>query len=191
MGEQSRRVWTPETYRYYVRSAIAAVSSATHPVLRSFASWLEHDRNLVLGTVCVRVESARWFVEAACKRARATGVRALRSLTARHVESFIVAYAKSHGPAARRSMQAAMRLLLTFAASPGWVDDRLASAVPSMRSYRLAGVPRAMPERELGQLLEAMRTERVSARDEAIVWLFASYGIRRGHVSALRLRDID
>ena len=191
MGVQSRRVWTPASYRYYVRNAIAAMPSATHSVLRSFAFWLEHDRHLVLATVCVRVESARWFVEAACRSTRATGVRALRSLTASRVESFFVSYAKTHGPAARRSMQAAMRLLLTFAASRGWVDDRLASAVPSMRSYRLAGVPRAMPERELGQLLEAMRTGRVSARDQAIIWLFASYGIRRGHVSALRLRDID
>jgi integrase len=156
-----------------------------------FALWLEHDRGLVLGTIVVRIQSVRWFVESVCARARTSGARALRSVTARRVEDFFIDYVKANGPVARRSMQAAMRLLLKFAASRGWVEEGLAAAVPSLRRYRLAGVPRALPEEELQSLLEAIRTGIASARDQAIVWLLVCYGVRRGQVSALRLDDID
>lgn len=184
--------WMPvETDRRYVRNAIMAAHPLARSVLRSFARWLERDRGLVLGTIVVRIQSARRFVDAACARRRMSGVRALRSLTARYVEDFFVKYVKVSGPVARRSMQSAMRLLLKFAASQRWVDDGLAAAVPSLRRYRLAGIPRALPEAELHQLLEATRIKVASVRDQTIVWLLVCYGVRRGQVSALRFEDID
>lgn len=192
MRMKSRRVWTPaETERDHIRNAITAAAPRTRSVLRSFARWLEHDRCLVLGSIVVRIQSVRRFVEAACTSRRTSGARALRALTARHVEDFFIQYVRVSGPVARRSMQAAMRLLLKFAASRRWVDDGLAAAVPSLRRYRLAGIPRALPETELHRLLEAMGTKVASARDQAIVWLLACYGVRRGQVSALRLEDVD
>jgi hypothetical protein len=156
-----------------------AASSPTRSVLRSFALWLEHDRGLAPGTVVLRIQSVRWFVESVCARERASGALALRSVTARFVEGFFIKYVKTHGPVARRSMQAAMRLLLKFAASRGWVDEGLAAAVPSLRRYRLSETPRAVPEKELQSLLEATRSGDASARDEAIVWLLVCYGVRR------------
>lgn len=183
--------WTPATDRKHVRNSIAAAAARTRSVLCSFARWLEDDRRLALGTIVLRVQSARWFLEAVCARARTTGARALRHMTAKHVEDLFIKYVKVKGPAASRSMQAAMRLLLKFAASRGWVDEGLVAAVPSLRRYRLVGVPRALPERQLQQLLAALRTGTTSARDQAIVWLLACYGVRRGQVSALRLEDID
>jgi integrase len=191
MKTRPSRVWTPATDRHYIRNSIAAASTPTRAVLRLFALWLERDRRLVLGTIVVRIQSVRWFVEAACARARTSGARALRSVTARHVEDFFIDYVKANGPVARRSMQAAMRLLLKFAASRGWVEEGLAAAVPSLRRYRLAGVPRALPEKELRCLLEAIHTGIASARDKAIILLLACYGGRRGQVSALRCEDID
>jgi integrase len=146
---------------------------------------------LAPGTVVLRIKSARWFVESVCARERTSGALALRSVAARSIEGFFIKYAKAKGPVARRSMQAAMRLLLKFAASRGWVDEGLAAAVPSLRRYRLSETPRAVPEKELQSLLEATRSGDASARDEAIVWLLVCYGVRRGQVSALRLEDID
>jgi integrase/recombinase XerD len=191
MGTRSYRVWTPENHHHYIRDAIRAASAPTRSVLRSFARWLEQDRGLVPGTVVVRIQSVRWFVEFVCARARTTGARALRSVTARDVEDYFIKYAKTSGPVVRRSMQSAMRLLLKFAALRGWVDEGIAAAVPSLRRYRLSEVPRALPEKEFRDLLEATRTSRASAREQAIVWLLVCYGIRRGQVSALRLEDID
>jgi integrase len=191
MGIRSRQVWTPATDRDYVRNSIAAASAPTRAVLRLFALWLEADLGLMPGTIVLRVKSARGFLKAVCARARTSGARALRSVTARHVEDFFIDYAKANGRVTCQSMQSAMRLLLRFAASRGWVREGLAAAVPSVRQYRLAKVPRALPEEELQDLVEAIRTGVASARDQSIVFLLACYGVRCGQVSALRLEDID
>ncbi len=192
MRSKSRRVWTPaETERDYVQNAIRAAPPPTRAVLWAFARWLEDARGVALGTVVGRIQSAREFLKSSSMRGRISGARALRRLTAKHVEDFFVKYGSSKGFVARRSMQSAMRLLFKFAASRGWVDESLAAAVPSLRRYRLAEIPRALPEKELHQLLEATRTKIESPRDRAIVWLLACYGVRRGQISALRFEDLD
>lgn len=48
-----------------------------------------------------------------------------------------------------------------------------------------------MDDEALGRLVRSVADARVSARDRAIVYLLASYGVRRGQVSGLRLEDID
>jgi integrase/recombinase XerD len=192
MRAKSCRVWTPaKTERDHIRNAIARASAPTRSVLQSFARWLEHARGLVLWTVVLRIQSARRFMEAACAHSRKSGAQAMRSLTATYVEDFFIRYVRGSGPAARRSMRSAMRLLLKFAASRGWVDEELAAAVPSLRRYRLAGLPRALPESDLHDLVEMTRSEACSPRNQAIVWLLVCYGVRPGQVSALRIEDID
>jgi integrase len=119
----------------------------------------------------------------------AGGVRTLRRLGVADVEDFFVDFAQEHGLAARRSMQAAMRLLLRFAAERKWVKPQVADAVPSMRSYRLSGVPRGLSREQVRALIAA--SAKGSLRDYAIVLVFAVYGIRRGQVSVLGLEDID
>lgn len=190
--QQMRRAWTPEAEREYTCNAISAMATPARPTLRAFAVWLEHERGLDLGSITVRIQSARWFVEAAMTaHDRKSAARALRAVTVGDVEQFFVGYAKDHGTAARRSMQSAMRLLLQFAASRSWVAETLADAVPSMHGYRLSGVPRAISEKDLRTLIGSLQGTGTSARDEAIGLLFAVYGIRREQVSALRLADVD
>lgn len=89
-------------------------------------------------------------------------------------------------------MATAMRSFLEFAAERGWVGPELAEAVPSLTSYRLGRLPRRLDDEQLTRLLTApwMRS-RCPRRDRAIVWLLASYGVRRSQVSALQLADID
>jgi integrase len=190
--QQVRRAWTPEAEREYTRSAISAMTMPVRPALRAFAAWLEHERRLALGSITVRIQSARWFIEAAMTaHDRKSAAGALRALTVSDVEEFFVGYAKDHGTAARRSMRSAMRLLLQFAASRCWVPETLAEAVPSMHGYRLSGVPRAISEKDLRTLIGSLQGTGTSARDEALGLLLASYGIRREQVSALRLDDVD
>jgi site-specific recombinase XerD len=117
------------------------------------------------------------------------GVRTLRRLEVTDIEDFFIDYAESHGNAAGRSMQAAMRLFLRFAAERKWVSDRIVGAVPTMRSRRSSGMPRGLSQDQVRALVAAS-TER-SLRDHAIVLLFAVYGVRRGQVSRLRLEDIN
>lgn len=181
-----RKPWrAAETERDYTRNQIAAAPTSWRRCLREFATWLEQDRGLALSSITVRVASARAFVEAR----EGGGVQALRRLSVVDVEDFFVDYAKDHGAAARRSMQAALRLLLCFAAERKWVIAQLAEAVPSMRSYQSSGVPRGLSREHIRALVAA--SAKMSLRDHAIVLLLAVYGIRRGQVSALVLEDID
>jgi site-specific recombinase XerD len=153
-----RRAWTPQAEREYTCNAISAMATPARPTLRAFAVWLEHERGLDLGSITVRIQSARWFVEAAMTaHDRKSAARALRAVTVGDVEEFFVGYAKDHGTAARRSMQSAMRLLLQFAASRSWVAETLADAVPSMHGYRLNGVPRAISEKDLRTLIGSLQ----------------------------------
>jgi len=191
MKMQIRAAWTPDAERNYVLRLIAAAPRPTRSLLRSFAHWLEHDCRRALGTIVGYVHSARIFVAAMCKRRRRSGAKALRLVTATDVEDFFVRFAQTNGPGARRNLQAALRSLLKFARARGWVGEDVATAVPSIRRYRLAGLPRALPEAEFEQLLAAIHDEEVGLRDRAIVLMLACYGVRRGQVSGLRLDDIN
>jgi site-specific recombinase XerD len=182
-----RKPWrAAASERHYTRNQIAAAAASWQRLLRGFATWLEQDRGLALSTITVRVTSARMFTEALGGRG---GVATLSGLGVADIEDFFVDYAADHGPAARRSMQATLRLLLRFAAQRGWVKPQLAEAVPSMQRYRFSGVPRGLSREQVRALIAT--SAKGSLRNHAIVLLLAVYGIRRGQISALVLEDID
>jgi integrase len=65
-------------------------------------------------------------------------------------------------------------------------------AVPTLQAYRLATVPTGLGDEQIARVLEATADDGVAgARDRAILHLLATYGVRRGHVLALRLCDLD
>ncbi len=170
----------------YTDLAISRAPQAWRRCLRAFATWLECERELALSSITVRVASAREFAVA---QVPPGGVRTLKRLSVTDIEDFFIGYAKTHGRAATRHMQPALRQFLHFAATRRWVKTDLAGAVPSVRSYRLSNVPRGLDADEVRALVAASADR--SWRDHAIVLLLAVYGVRRGQVVALRLQDID
>ena len=159
-------------------------------ILERFGSWLRDDRGLSPAAVRARLRCAREFL------LRAKGGRsvlsAIRRLTARNVERFFVEYRQGHGPCAQRCMQAALRHVLRFCAEEKWIDTRLVDAIPTLRLYRLSAVPKGLSDEEIARGLDATADDRAAgARDRAILLLLATYGVRRGHILALRLRDVD
>jgi integrase/recombinase XerD len=184
-----RRPWTPDSERAFTDNAIERAPATCRPALREYARWLEEERGLGLGSITVRVASARELV-AAVADGETTIAAAFAKLEASGVEEFFVRYCREHGPGSRRSMQATMRLFLRFAASRGWSTD-LTPAVPSLRSYGLRHIPKGASEESIGRLVRAVSADRVSARERAMVFLLASYGVRRGQVTALQLEDLN
>ncbi len=181
--------WTPGSERKRAKGLIARAPAACRRVLAEFSRWLEEERGLCHVSITLRIFSASRFLGAMSRGS--PGSRALRRVTPRKVEDFFVRYCSDHGWAARRAMQAALRLVLLFAGQRGWVARDLVAAVPSLRTYKLSRTPRGLDDEALGWLVRSMAGARASARDRAIVYLLASYGIRRGQVSGLRLEDID
>lgn len=84
-----------------------------------------------------------------------------------------------------------LRVFLRYMALLGEVPADLASQVASPRMYRLAGLPRAMEPSDVRRVLQSVRRRDPNARrDYAILVVFATYGLRRSDVAALRLDDI-
>lgn len=181
-----RRPWRGDaSHRDHTENAIRAAAPPWRRCLRCFSAWLEAERELAPASITVRIASTRTFLQGQ----QGSGVRALKRLGVEDLEDFFVEHSKRRGPGANRSMQAAMRLFLRFAATRGWVKPGLADAVPRMRSYRLSHIPRGMRPDDVHALVSLASS--LSARNRAIVLLLATYGLRRGQVCALSLEDID
>ncbi len=189
--QERKQAWSPASQATYTRRRIDRSYDGNQPALRAFADWLAEVRGLAPGSITVRLASACCFVDAVTGRAGTTCVQAFQSLAPDGVEDFFARYGKDHGMAARRSMHSAMRLFLKFAASRGWVDLELADAVPSLRSYRLSSLPRGLSDEQLSVLLGSPWEGKCPRRDRAVVYLLATYGVRRQQVSDLQFVDID
>ena len=171
---------------------IGRAEARNRPALREFAEWLAESRGLVAATIRVRLGSASTFVDGVTSGSTGPCPEALRSVTGRQIEEFFVDYVRGQGISPRRSMATAMRSFLAFAAERGWVGHELGEAVPSLTSYSLSRLPRGLDEEQLTTLLtDPWPPSRCPLRNRAIVWLLATYGVRRFQVSALELSDID
>lgn len=188
---KKRQAWSSESECVYTSRIIERASTGNRPMLRAFAGWLKA-RGLGLASITVRVRCASCFVDAVTAGAGATCAPAFRLLNPKGVEDFFVRYGKDHGMAARRHMRSAMRLFLKFAASRGWVGFDLPDAVPTLLGYRLSHLPRGLGDEELSTLLGSPWGKgKCARRDRAVLYLLATYGVRREQVSGLKLSDID
>jgi integrase len=113
-------------------------------------------------------------------------------LTAERIETFFLRYAQNMGRSGRHSMQSALRSFLRFCLHQGYIKRPLDLAVPTLRTYKLATVPRGLSDTEAQQVLRCIhRDSHAGRRDYAIVQLLYTYGVRGGQLRGLRLEDID
>lgn len=85
-----------------------------------------------------------------------------------------------------------LRALLRFLHLDGEVDRDLAGVVPSVASWRLASLVKALHAGSVARLLSSCdRRTRVGRRDHAVITLLSRLGLRAGEVAALQLADID
>ncbi len=159
------------------------------PLLDAYLKWMCHYQHASEGTIEVRRHSTLRFLEWLGPEATPVG---LSGLTSERIEDFFVSYAQSMGRSARRSMQSALRTFLRFCLHNGYIEQSLEYAVPTLRTYKLATVPRGLTDTQAQQVLRCInRNSHVGRRDYAILLLLYTYGVRGGQVRALRLEDID
>jgi integrase/recombinase XerD len=86
----------------------------------------------------------------------------------------------------------ALRSFLHYARYRGHIALDLASAVPTVASWSMTSIPRAIPTKAVRQLLASIdRHTAMGRRDYAILLLLARLGLRAGEVVRLVLEDID
>jgi len=159
------------------------------PLLDSYLTWMRDYQHASDGTLKVRSHSIAQFLQWLGTEATPEG---LSRLSSERIEDFSLSYAQGMGRSARRSMQSALRSLFRFCFHQGHIQQPLERAVPTLRTYKLATVPRGLSDTEAQQVLRSInRMSHVGRRDYAMVQLLYSYGVRGGQVRALCLEDID
>lgn len=159
------------------------------PLLRAYLNWMRERQHASPGTLERRRHGVKQFLEWLGPQATAEGIS---ELSAERIEHFFMERVQGMGHAARRSMQAALRTFLRFCCHEGYIRTPLAHAVPTLRTYKLATVPRGLSEAQAQAVLATVdRHTAAGRRDYAILQLLHTYGVRGGQVRALRLADLD
>jgi len=159
------------------------------PLLDAYLQWMRRYQHGSEGTLELRRRSIAQFLQWLGPEATPEG---LLRLTAERIEKFFLRYAQNMGRSARHSMQSALRSFLRFCLHQGYIKRPLDLAVPTLRTYKLATVPRGLSDTEAQQVLRCIhRNSYAGRRDYAIVQLLYTYGVRGGQLRALRLEDID
>jgi site-specific recombinase XerD len=159
------------------------------PLLDAYLQWMRHYQHAADGTLQVRSHSITQFLQWLGPEAPPEG---LSRLTAQRIESLFLRYAQSMGRSARRSMQSALRTFFRFCLQQGYIKRALDRAIPTLRTYKWATLPRGLSDPQAQQVLQSInRDSHAGRRDYAILQLLYTCCVRGGQVRALRPEDID
>lgn len=158
-------------------------------LLDAYTEWMRNYQHAAAGTIEVRRHSLTPFFLWLGPEATAQGLSRLKPEA---VERFFLHYAQNRGRAARHSMQSALRTFFRFCLHQGHIERPLDRAVPTLRTYKLATLPRGLTDAQAQKVLKCPdRATPAGRRDYAILQLMYTYGVRSGQVRALLLRDIN
>jgi integrase/recombinase XerD len=163
-------------------------AGAVEVLLGRYARWLAAERGLAETTIRRNVELVRPFVAGW----EAAGRVALERLRAADVTAFVAARCQGARGGTTPRMVGALRSLLGFLHIEGLIDQPLATAVPPVATWKLAGVPKALDDGQVAALLASCDQDTVvGRRDLAILTVLVRLGLRASEAAALRLDDID
>ncbi len=167
----------------------AAPLTPSEVLIDRYSSYLLERRGLAPSTVRNYVWVARVFLS---WRQRTVGKLELERLDAAAVSGFVLEETGRLSVGSAKCMVTRLRVLLRFLHVEGEIERDLAGAVPSVASWRLASLVKAVDAQSLARLVRSCdRRTRVGRRDFAILTLLSRLGLRAGEVAALQLSDID
>jgi site-specific recombinase XerD len=158
-------------------------------LLREYDLYLQKERSLSVATRINYVPFIRQFLASRFGRGRVD----LSRLRAEDVLKFVRRAASQLKSKRVLLMTTALRSFLRFARYRGEITLDLAACVPSVASWSLSTLPRALPPAQVEQVLASVRqrSTAVGRRDHAILLLLARLGLRGGEIGNLVLEDID
>ena len=108
------------------------------------------------------------------------------------VVAFITSLRGRFSPASMQTVRSTLRSFFQFLRFRGFCGDELEAALPAVAHWRLATLPRALTDQQVGQVLASFNAPRpCRQRDHAIVQCLSTLGLRPGEVASLSLDDID
>jgi integrase len=112
-------------------------------------------------------------------------------LTAEYITDFVITQT-TLARAEKGRIVSAVRTFLHFLTAEGIVPRQIVRAIPRIRRWRYADLPKRLSAEQLDVVLKACQSEEYgSLRDRAFIALLARLAVRAGELKALRLEDID
>lgn len=157
-------------------------------IVEAFAAYLAGERGLALTTVERHKLLAHRFLQEACP----AGADEFAALTPEIVIGYVERHALDGSADSGKAMCGVVRAFLRYLHVKGFISVALADCVPSIRRWRLAGLPTFLPPEKVQQVLDACdRATAMGLRDYAVLMVLAKLGLRASEVAALSLDDID
>ncbi len=176
------------TFLRYLREAGVVATSAPEatrsPLVTEYRAWMRDQRGLAATTIShslLMVEALLGTVGDDPAGLDATGVR-----------RFVLEYIQQHAPASAGCVTTVVRCFLRYLVAQGRCVADLVEAVPKVPTWRLARLPRYLPDDDVERIIEACNRESpVARRDRAMLLLLARLGLRASDVVGLRIGDLD
>jgi integrase/recombinase XerD len=159
-------------------------------LLGGYDAWMQDLRGLAPVTRLDRVRDAQRFLETLGARG---DLNCLRNLEVPDID----AYVRQRSAGLRRTsikyVTVSLRIFLRYLHGSARTTLDLSGTVTSPTLYAYEGIPSALRPEDVKNVLTVTRQDRTAAgrRDYAIIMLLATYGLRAGEITALRLEDID
>lgn len=155
--------------------------------LRRFQQYLTNVRGATLSTDAQYRRILRPFVVGLCSGDEPDWSR----LTAKYITDFVITQT-TMARAEKGRIVSAVRTFLHFLTAEGIVPRQIVRAIPRIRRWRYADLPKRLSAEQLDVVLKACQSEEYgSLRDRAFISLLARLAVRAGELKALRLEDID
>jgi site-specific recombinase XerD len=156
-------------------------------LLRGYERYLADVRGVVASTIREYSRGARRFLQWVRRRRRR-----VETLRGRDVLAFIGELADAQPTRCwRNRLTSQTRLFLRFLRWEGLFDDDLSRAVPKLRLWRLASVPRHLPWDKVRRLIDSIDSSTPTGkRDKAVLLLIARLGMRGEEVRTLEMKHI-
>ncbi len=156
--------------------------------LEAYAGWMERDRGLAANTLKRTREALIRFLRWYGQRQQAFEAVRLEDIDAYLAEGCAAGWSRRYA----RNVADNLRRFYRFAGRKGWCSATLADAIRGPRVYAHDGLPLGPSWPEVQRLLASANTGKpADIRDQAILILFAVYGLRAGEVGGLTLDDFD
>jgi site-specific recombinase XerD len=174
-------------HRIAVRRPLDIPATPAEKWLCSFDEHLDRVQGLSPGTRARYLRFARRLV---CQH---FGSKELiwSQLSADDIVQFVCVQAGRLKPSTCRAPVTATRAMLRFLAASGCVHGGLEGAVPTVRQWKLAALPRHLDAEQVQRVLSHCPGDSlVGLRDRTIVLLLARLAVRAGEVARLSLDDL-